>query len=228
MAEPKNHPKTASSAKKTEKVNNKPWGIIIGIVIAVIVVIAAVCAIIFFVNKSDDSSTSGDDTSVADAEYTLTNGKGEKIAAKYASIPGLKYKVLVPAKFDLYDSAKLASEFSNSESTEMAYTNSSNSVNILFSKLDDDAEMSNDDVKSYLEILESSYGQLDSDIKTKYKTVGDHNIGELEFVTEGVYNHIVFFSYEDKLALILFNCDESLTDEWKAVGNEIIDSLKFE
>lgn len=226
MAEPKNRPITVNSAK-SDKVNNKPWGIIIAIAAAAIVVVAAICAILFFANKSNNSGNSSD-TSIENAEYTLTNGKGEKIPAKYASMKNAKYQVLVPANFDLYDSAKLEAEFNNSDSTEMAYTNSGNSVNILFSKLDSEAEMSNDDVDSYLEILKNSYSQLDKNIKTKSRTVGDHNIGELEFTTEGVYNHIVFFSYENKLALILFNCEDNLTDEWKQIGNEIINSLKFE
>lgn len=42
-----------------------------------------------------------------------------------------------------------------------------------------------------------------------------------------IYNHMICFSYQNKLIIMNFNCIERLQEEWFTVGDFLIDSLLF-
>ncbi len=68
-------------------------------------------------------------------------------------------------------------------------------------------------------------------VESKSYKVDGHTIGEMKLVTKAVdtniYNHMLFFSYHDKLVIITFNCTEELRNDWEQVGDFMIESLFF-
>ena len=59
--------------------------------------------------------------------------------------------------------------------------------------------------------------------------INGHKVGEIKMVTdytdEDIFNHMIFFSYDGKLAVISFNCLDDMRGEWEKVGAEIMNSL---
>ncbi len=77
------------------------------------------------------------------------------------------------------------------------------------------------------EILKSTSNVLSTD----FYEVDNHNIGKIKLINTGsdttIYNNMIFFSYNDNLTILTFNCTTELQDEWQKVGDFIIDSLFF-
>ena len=68
-------------------------------------------------------------------------------------------------------------------------------------------------------------------ISTKDYKIDGYNIGQIKLITSAedtdIYNNMIFFSYENKLIIITFNCTIDLQEEWQEVGDFLIDSLFF-
>ena len=66
-------------------------------------------------------------------------------------------------------------------------------------------------------------------IYSDYYEVDNHNIGKIKYLSNAVdtkiYNNTIFFSYNNKLVLISFNCTKDLQEEWEVVSDFIVDSL---
>ena len=92
-----------------------------------------------------------------------------------------------------------------------------------------DDKMSNAQIKSYKEAMENLL-KNNSGIISLYEVSG-HNIGKIKLISNAqdtsIYNNMIFFSYNDKLVIVTFNCTTELQKEWQSVGDFIIDSLFF-
>ena len=90
-------------------------------------------------------------------------------------------------------------------------------------------EMSNDDIKSYHDEMLKLLGDNSRIIYSDYYEVDNHNVGNIKYMSNSVdskiYNNTIYFSYNNKLVLVSFNCTEQLQDEWQKVGDFIIESL---
>lgn len=217
----------AKSASTTAKsTNNFPWKIIIGIIVAAVIIAGAIFCIVQLANQKDDGKKSEDGkTEVA---QILEDGKGDKLDAKYVSLDGYNYKVLVPADFTNMSAEQIAEDYGTSEAPDLVLTNKDNTVNLALSKPEN--TLSDSQISDYLDAIEQVFDAADAkDIKTQLTEINGHKVGEIEMVTdytdEDIYNHMVFFSYNGKLAIISFNCLNSIRGEWGKVGEGIVKSL---
>lgn len=216
--------KPASATAKST--NNFPWKIVIGIIIAAVIIAGAIFFIIQLTNKKDDGEKTEDGkTEIA---QILENGKGEKLDAKYVSLDGYNYKLLAPADFTEMSAAQIAEDYGTSEAPDLVLTNKDNTVNLALSKPEN--TLSDSQISDYLDAIEQVFDAADAkDIKTKLTEINGHKVGEIEMVTdytdEDIYNHMIFFSYNGKLAVISFNCLDDIRDEWGKVGEEMMKSL---
>lgn len=220
---------TAKTPAKTtaKSTNNFPWKVIIGLIVAIVIVVGAVLCVIQLTNKKDDKT----EDNQSDVALTLENGKGNKLEAKYVSLDGFNYKFLAPANFTTMSAEKVAEDYGTSEAPDLVLTNQDNTVNLALSKPEN--ELSDDQISEYLDVIKQVFESAEAkDIKTNLYEVNGHQVGEIEMVTdytdEDIYNHMVFFSYNGKLAVTSFNCLDSMRGEWEKVGDNIIKSLVIE
>ncbi len=220
---------TTKPAKATAKsTNNFPWKIIIGIIVAAVIIAGAIFCIVQLTHKDNDDTKKEDDK--AETAQVLENGQGKKLDAKYVSLDGYNYKLLVPSSFETMSAEKVAEDYGTTEAPDLVMTNKDNTVNLALSKPEN--ALSNDQIEEYLKAMKQIFEAAEAkDIKTNLYEVNNHKVGEIEMVTdytdEDIYNHMVFFSYDGKLAVISFNCLDSMRGEWGKVGEDIIKSLVF-
>lgn len=213
---------TKATAKST---NNFPWKIIIGIIVATVIIAGIVFCVIQLTNKKDDGDKIED--SKTETAQTLENGKGKKLDAKYATLDGYNYKLLVPADFTNMSAAQIAEDYGTTDAPDLVLTNQDNTVNLALSKPEN--TLSDDQIQEYLDTIKAIFEISADVIDTNIREVNGHKVGEVKLVTdytdEDIYNHMAFFSYDGKLAIISFNCLDSIRDEWGKVGEEMINSL---
>lgn len=215
---------TKATAKST---NNFPWKVIIGIIVAAVIIAGIIFCIIQLTNKKDDGDNkkTEDDTSIT--KETLENGKGKKLDAKYVSLDGYGYKLLVPTDFTTMSAAQVAEDYGDSDAPDLVLTNKENTVNLALSKPEN--TLSNDQIQEYLDTIKTLF-EVNADVlDTNLREVNGHKVGEIKLITdytdEDIYNHMAFFSYNGELAIISFNCLDSMRGEWGKVGEEMIHSL---
>lgn len=204
------------------KLSQKTVAWIIGGVV-IILALVAIAIGIATTNRGDSSSQSDK------SNLVVENGKGEEIKTEYYHVDNNKFFIKVPTDFRALSSAEINKKYSG-EVPDTVFANSDNNVNIAISV--SDTEVKNDQIEEYLnvmrELLESSSDIISSD----YYEVDKHNIATLKVATTGsdgdFYNHMMFFSYEDKLVVIAFNCELSERGNWEKVGDFILKSLYFE
>ncbi len=163
------------------------------------------------------------------ATVMIENGKGEEVESKYVSLEDYKYRVLVPTSFKTLSKEEIAKDYGTTDAPELVFANADNTVNVAFSKPNN--ALKNDEVEEYLKamktILSTSMDVISADMTEK----DGHKIGILKLVSkledEKIYNQMAFFSYDDKLAIVTFNCRDNIRGEWEKVGSAIIDSIKF-
>lgn len=208
---------TAKAPATTPK-HGASKGILIAIIaVAIIAVVAGVvtCVVTSCINKNET--------------VMIENGKGEQVESKYASLEGYEYRVLVPTSFKTLTAEEIAKDYGTSEAPELVYANEDNTVNIAFSKPNN--SLKNDEVKEYLDAMKTILNTSMDVISAETVEKDGHTVGILKVISElddeKIYNEMAFFSYEDKLAIVTFNCRDKVRSEWEKVGNSIIDSLKF-
>lgn len=216
--------KKANTTKPTKGNDKKPnWGIIAAIVAVIVVVIIGIIVAICMMNgnKEDDKTDTGKEETTLVAE----TGKGDKIDMKYVNLDGEKFYVQVPSNFRKLSASEIADSYDDEELTTV-YSDEDNTVNIAIST--SDTALKNSDIKDYLDVMEEYMSDYSDVLSAKSFEVDGHTVGSLEILSDGIYNHMTFFSYKGNLAIVTFNCEEDLRDKWEKVGDYIIDSIKFE
>lgn len=221
---PKETKTVKTAAKKADATNSFPWKIIIGIIVAAVIIAGIIFCIMHFAQNKDDSKTEDDKTETA---YTLENGKGKKIEAKYVSLDGYNYKLLAPSSFTTMSAEKIKEDYGETEAPDLVMTNSDNTVNLALSKPEN--ALTDDQIEEYLNVMKSIFDMSAEVISTNTREVNGHKVAEIKLVTdytdEDIYNHMAFFSYDGKLAIVSFNCLDDMRDEWGKIGEEMINSL---
>lgn len=140
------------------------------------------------------------------------------------------FLVKIPVDFELMSKEEIYKLYPAGDGPTVVYMSADGAVNIGF-KLTD-IKMENDEVEKYTETFKEFYedSNYDADIAMGFTENNGHNIGNIEFISynNDIYNHIVIFSADEKLVVGTFNCRENDLDEWKNIGNYIINSIKFE
>ena len=162
-------------------------------------------------------------------ETLITSTKsGEQVETEYTHIEDNKFFVKIPKSFETLDSETINIKY-NGDVPSVVFSNEDITINIAINMTEND--MSNDEIEEYKNQMEEMSKDSSEILSSNYYEVDNHNVGQIKMMTEAVdtniYNNIIFFSYNDKLVLINFNCTEELREEWEGVGDFITDSLFF-
>lgn len=210
--------RTNSAKPKTVKKekNGAKTIMIILIVVAALAVVAGVTACI--INKYINNDI-----------VMIENGDGKEIETKRVGLEGYNYTIAVPTDFKALTEEEIKKDYGTSEAPDAAYANSDNTVNIVFSKPENN--LANDQIEEYLKAMKLILGTSMDVIDTDFYEVNGHNVGVLRVTatTDGqkVYNQMAFFSYGDKLAIVSFNCKDEVRGEWEKAGENIIKTLEI-
>lgn len=217
--------KTTAKTTKSSSANTKPTAqkkcnickVIFAIIVAIAIVAVAVWAIACIIDKTSDKT------------ITVENGNGDKVSMKYTSLEDYKYRVLVPADFKELSAEEIKKDYGTTEAPELVYSDDNNTVNIAFSA--PNGALANSQVKEYLDTMKTILSTGMDVISTSTYEADGHTIGVIKLISElegqKIYNQMAFFSYENKLTIITFNCKDGVRAEWEKVGDEIIKSINF-
>lgn len=202
------------SAKKDK--NGAKTIMIIIIIVAALAVVAGVAACV--INKCFNNDI-----------VMIENGNGKQIEAKRVGLEGYNYTIAVPTDFHALTAEEIKKDYGTSEAPDAAYANSDNTVNIVFSKPENN--LTNDQIEEYLKAMKLILSTSMDVIDTNSYEVDGHNVGVIRVsaTTDGqkVYNQMAFFSYNDKLAIVSFNCKDEVRGEWEKAGENIIKTLEI-
>ena len=187
--------------------------VIFGIICAVII---GVCLVIQFVIKNEDKKLQKEKEKLE--TLTIKTESGVEIETEYYSFDNSKFYLKIPKSFKQLDYETITKKY-NGNVPNIVFSNDETTINVAVSLTDD--KMSNTQIKSFKETMEN----LLKDEVNKY------NIGKIKLISNAqdtsIYNNMIFFSYNDKLVIVTFNCTTELQKEWQSVGDFIIDSLFF-
>ena len=151
---------------------------------------------------------------------------GNKIETEYTHIEDKKFYLKVPKNFKQLDYETITQKY-NGNVPSIVFSNDETTINIAISLTED--KMANNQIKEFKEQMENLLKDNSEIIETNYYEVDNHHVGQIKLISNAtdtqIYNNMIFFSYNDKLVVIAFNCTEELKDEWIKVGDFIIDSL---
>lgn len=205
------------------KDNKKIIKTVFGIVCVLIII---VCIIIQIVIKNEDKKLKKE----SQKYETLISetSSGNKIETEYTHIEDEKFYIKVPKNFKQLDYETIIRKY-NGDVPNVVFSNDETTINVAISLTEN--QMRDNKIKEYKEYMEKILKNQSEILETNYYNVDNHNIGQIKLISNAtdtkIYNNMIFFSYNDKLVIITFNCTENLKDEWKNVGDFIIDSLFF-
>lgn len=202
--------------------NKKKLGIIIFTVICVIVV--AICIVIQVVINKQAQELEKESQKLDTLLTTTTSGV--EVETEYIRVEENKFFVKVPTSFRALTSEEISQKYSE-DVPGVAFTNDEGTINVSINMTDND--MKNNGIKKYINnLLRENNREI---ISSNYYKVDNHNVGQIKSISNSqdssIYNNTIFFSYNDKLVIITFNCTSKLQEEWQGVGDFITDSLLF-
>ena len=180
---------------------------IVASIIGIIIII--VCTIIQVSLKKSDEELKKESEKLSILTIRTTSGK--EIETEYTHIEENNFYVKIPKKFRQLTYEESIQKY-NGDIPDVVFANDENNINVAISLTEND--MSNNQI-----------------LNTDYYEVDNHNIASIELISKAsdteIYNNMICFSYENKLVIVTFNCKTSMQEEWKPVGEFIIDSLFF-
>lgn len=202
--------------------DKKKIGKIIFGVVCVVIIIACIVIQIFIKNEDEKLEKE----SKKYETLTIETKSGNKIETEYTHVEDEKFYIKIPKDFKQLDYETIIQKY-NGNVPNIVFSNDETTINIAISMTD--TEMKDSQIKEYKESMENLL--KDNIIESNYYNVDNYNIGQIKLISDAIdisiYNNMIFFSYNDKLVIITFNCTENLKDEWSNVGDFIIESLFF-
>ena len=204
--------------------NKKILGMIIFTIVWLIIIITCVVIQIIMKNQTEQLEKESEKYET----MIVKTKSGEEIETQYIHVEDTKFFIKVPISFIQLDSETINQKY-NGDVPGVVFSNDDININIAISMTDN--AMKNDEIKSYKDQMEELMKNNADIVSSNYYEVDEHNVGQIKLVTKAIdtniYNNMIFFSYNDKLVLVTFNCTEELRNEWENVGDFIIDSLFF-
>ena len=198
--------------------------IILGVIgIIVIVVVAFFLANIIHdnhvksINKEEDSKQEEEK-------------KEEKIEVDGVEINFKTYRVdssfflNVPDTFTMLDEATLKSKYNYNNRPELVFMSETDTEHVFVSTTNED--MTDDGLETYLNNRVAGLTGMtvvDSGVYQKY----DKTFARLVATDVNTYYNIRFFTLDNKLVTVEFNCSVNTYEKWEKVANEIMNSLCF-
>ena len=188
------------------------------------VVIVAICIVVqVVINKQTQELEK--ESQKLDTLVTTTIS-GIEVETEYIRVEENKFFVKVPTSFRTLTSEEISQKYGE-DVPSVVFSNDEGTINVSINITDND--MKNNGIKKYIDnLLKENNGEI---ISSNYYKVDKHNVGQIKSINNSeassIYNNTIFFSYNDKLVIITFNCTSDLQEEWQGVGDFIIDSLFF-
>lgn len=196
------------------------------IIVGICIFIAIICSVITFLLIKDTERLEQESKKL-DALVVKTKS-GTEIETEYTHVEENKFYIKVPKEFRQLSYEEIIKKY-NGEVPKIVFSNEEMTINLAISMTDN--EMKDNTIDKYLEYMKTLLEKNSDIVESKSYKVDGHTIGEMKLVTKAVdtniYNHMLFFSYRDKLVIITFNCTEELRNDWEPVGDFIIESLFF-
>ena len=130
----------------------------------------------------------------------------------------------VPDTFTMLDEATLKSKYNYNNRPELVFMSNDDLEHIFVSTTNED--MTDDGLEAYLNNrIAGLTGMtvIDSGVYQKYYKT----FARLVATDASTYYNLRFFTLDNKLVTIEFNCSVSVYEEWEDVVNEIMDSICF-
>lgn len=161
------------------------------------------------------------------ATFDIKTKSGEIIKTKYYNFKDGSFYLKIPNQFKIMDEETKQIKYPNN-SPSFVYTNEQTTVNIVVNITE--TSLKNSQVKDYLKVVKKTFADYEI-LSTKTTKKDNYWIGLIEFISQAndtdIYNHMMFFSSNQKLIIISFNCTKELQKEWQTVGDFIMNSIMF-
>ena len=204
--------------------NMKRKEIILGVIgIVVIVVVAFFLANIIHDNhvKSLSEEENNKQEEVKEEEKIEVDGVG--INFKTYRVDS-SFFLNVPDTFTMLDEATLKSKYNYNNRPELVFMSETDTEHVFVSTTNED--MTDDGLETYLNNRVAGLTGMtviDSGVYQKY----DKTFARLVAMDANTYYNLRFFTLDNKLVTVEFNCSVSVYEEWKDAVNEIMDSICF-
>ena len=205
--------------------NMKRKDIILGVVGIVVIVVIA----FFLANMIHDNHVKSINKQ-EDKKQEEVEEKEDKIEVNGVEINFKTYRVdssfflNVPDTFTMLDEATLKSKYNYNNRPELVFMSEADTEHVFVSTTNED--MTDDGLEAYLNNRVAGLTGMtviDSGVYQKY----DKTFARLVATDANTYYNIRFFTLDNKLVTVEFNCSVNTYEEWEKVANEIMDSLCF-
>ena len=205
--------------------NKKKLGMIIFFILCVVIV--AICIVIQVIMNKETQELEKESEKLDTLVTTTTSGV--EVETEYIRVEENKFFVKVPTSFRGLTSEEISQKYSG-DVPGVVFSNDEGTINVAINMTDNG--MKNDEIKDYKNYMENLLKENNGEvISSNYYEVDNHNVGQIKLISNSqdtnIYNNTIFFSYNDKLVIITFNCTKDLQEEWQGVGDFIVDSLFF-
>ncbi len=205
--------------------NMKRKEIILGAVGIVVIVVVA----FFLANMIHDNHVKSINKE-EDKKQEEVEEKEDKIEVNGVEINFKTYRVdssfflNVPDTFTMLDEATLKSKYNYNNRPELVFMSESDTEHVFVSTTNED--MTDDGLEAYLNNRVAGLTGMtviDSGVYQKY----DKTFARLVATDANTYYNMRFFTLDNKLVTVEFNCSVNTYEEWEKVANEIMDSICF-
>jgi len=190
------------------------------------IIIVTICLIIQLILNQDTERLKKESKKY---ETLITETKsGEKIETEYTHVEDAKFYIKIPKSFRILNHEEINQKY-NGKVPNIVFSNEEMTINVAISMTDD--KMPDAKIKFYHQNMNEVLKENNEIIGTKLYQVDGHTLGQIKLLSNAtdtkIYNNMIYFSYQDKLVIVTFNCIEEEREEWQEVGEFIIDSLFF-
>ena len=204
--------------------NMKRKEIILGVIgIVVIVVVAFFLANLIHDNHVKSLSEEENNKQEEEREEEKIEVDGVEINFKTYRVDS-SFFLNVPDTFIMLDEETLKSKYNYNNRPELVFMSEADTEHVFVSTTNED--MTDDGLEAYLNNrIAGLTGMtvIDSGVYQKY----DKTFARLVATDANTYYNLRFFTLDNKLVTVEFNCSVSVYEEWEDVVNEIMDSICF-
>ena len=196
------------------------------LLISICIVAVIICVIVTIVLNNDSRELEKESEKLN--TLVAETSDGERIETEYTRIDDDKFFFKVPVNFVRWDDETIMKKYSGNV-PDIVFSNEETTVNLILSFTED--IIANDQIEVYKNSAEITFTEIGEIIESDCYEVDGHNVGRIKVITPAadtdIYNDMIFFSYDDELIVLSFNCISELSEKWRSVGDFLIDSLFF-
>lgn len=196
------------------------------LLISICIVAVIICVIVTIVLNNDSRELEKESEKLN--TLVAETSDGERIETEYTRIDNDKFFFKVPVNFVRWDDETIMKKYSGNV-PDIVFSNEETTVNLILSFTED--IIANDQIEVYKNSAEITFTEIGEIIESDCYEVDGHNVGRIKVITPAadtdIYNDMIFFSYDDELIVLSFNCISELSEKWRSVGDFLIDSLFF-